>query len=321
MIVCPLGQVPFIPRRLASFLIAGAFLSKRSASSLWLLWQDKLSAPKSAADGEPQGPDNALHHTLTGNIHVHHNFHSRHLRADRDVIVYLPPGYDHDPSRRYPVLYLQDGQNLFDAATAFLGNEWGLDEAAEQLITQGQIEPLIIVGIYNTGMKRIGEYTPVRDRRGRGGQARRYGKLIVEDLKPFIDHRYRTYPEATATGLGGSSLGGLVTLYLGLEFHKVFGKLVVMSPSVWWANGDILHRVNKLKKKLPLKIWLDIGTAEGSNPDATERDAKRLCDALVEKGWEIGRDLAFEVDVGAGHNERAWGHRICHALRYLYPVA
>jgi predicted alpha/beta superfamily hydrolase len=261
-----------------------------------------------------------LHHTLTGNIHVHHNFHSRHLGADRDVIVYLPPGYDYDPSRRYPVLYLQDGQNLFDAATAFLGNEWGLDEAAEQLIGQGKIEPLIIVGIYNTGMQRIGEYTPVRDRRGRGGLARRYGRLIVEDLKPFIDNLYRTHPEPASTGLGGSSLGGLVTLYLGLEHPKVFSKLVVMSPSVWWANRDIVHRVKKLKKKLPLKIWLDIGTAEGGNPEGTERDAKSLRDALVEKGWEIGLDLAFEVDVGGGHNEAAWGHRIRHALMYLYPV-
>ena len=219
-----------------------------------MLWQtDNLSPPKTSADGKPQGPGAALQHTLTGNIHVHHNFHSRHLNADRDVIVYLPPGYDHDPSRRYPVLYLQDGQNLFDAATAFLGNEWGLDETAEQLISGGQIEPLIIVGVYNTGMKRIGEYTPVRDRRGRGGQARRYGKLIVDDLKPFIDQRYRTYQDQTSTGLGGSSLGGLVTLYLGLEYPNVFGKLVVMSPSVWWANRDILRRVIKVRKKPTLE--------------------------------------------------------------------
>jgi len=286
-----------------------------------MLWQtDNLSETKSAADRKTQGPGTALQHTLTGNIQVHHSFHSRHLNTDRDVIVYLPPGYDHDPSRRYPVLYLQDGQNLFDAATAFLGNEWGLDETAEQLISRGQIEPLIIVGIYNTGMKRIGEYTPVRDRRGRGGQARRYGKLIVDDLKPFIDHRYRTYRDQANTGIGGSSLGGLVSMYLGLEYPMVFGKLVVMSPSVWWANRDILHRVQKLKKKLPLKIWLDIGTAEGSNPETTERDAVNLSNALIDKGWELGQDLTFEVDQGGGHNEQAWGHRIRDALKFLYPV-
>ncbi len=289
--------------------------------SFAVLWQtDNLSPPKSSADGQTQGPGTALRHTLTGNIQVHHNFHSRHLNSDRDVIVYLPPGYDHDPSRRYPVLYLQDGQNLFDAATAFLGNEWGLDETAERLISTGQIEPLIMVGVYNTGMKRIEEYTQVRDRRGRGGQARRYGKLIVDDLKPFIDQRYRTYRDQANTGLGGSSLGGLVTMYLGLEYPNVFSKLVVMSPSVWWANRDIMHRVQKLKKKPPLKIWLDIGTAEGSNALATERDALSLRDALIEKGWELGRDLAFDIDEGAGHNEQAWGHRIGDALKFLYPV-
>ena len=261
-----------------------------------------------------------MHQTLTGNIQVHHSFHSRHLNIDRDVIVYLPPGYNHDLSRRYPVLYLQDGQNLFDAATAFLGNEWGLDETAEQLILSGQIEPLILVGVYNTGLKRIGEYTPVRDRRGRGGQARRYGRLLVEDLKPFIDHRYRTYTDHANTGLGGSSLGGLVTMYLGLEYPNVFGKLVVMSPSVWWANRDILRRVRKLKKKLPTKVWLDIGTAEGGSAGDIERDAVSLRDALIEKGWVLCQDLAFQIDQGAGHNEKAWGHRIKDALKFLYPA-
>jgi predicted alpha/beta superfamily hydrolase len=316
-----LGHAASIPVLLVYLIAADTLFGQGAVGSLSTLWQtDNLSPPKSSADGKTQGPGTDLHHTLTGNIQVHHNFHSRHLNTDRDVIVYLPPGYDHDPSRRYPVLYLQDGQNLFDAATAFLGNEWGLDETAEQLISSGQIEPLIIVGVYNTGMKRIGEYTPVRDRRGRGGHARRYGKLIVDDLKPFIDQRYRTYRDQANTGLGGSSLGGLVTMYLGLEYSNVFGKLVVMSPSVWWANRDILRRVHKLKKKLPLKIWLDIGTAEGGNADLTERDAKTLRDALIEKGWQIGSDFAFEVDVGAGHNEAAWGHRIRNALRFLYPV-
>jgi predicted alpha/beta superfamily hydrolase len=315
-----LGRVAAIPALLLWLVLADALFGQGIVGSLSVLWQtDNLSAPKSSTDGKTQGPGTDLHHTLTGNIQVHHNFHSRNLNTDRDVIVYLPPGYDHDPSRRYPVLYLQDGQNLFDSATAFLGNEWGLDETAELLISGGQIEPLIMVGVYNTGMKRIGEYTPVRDRRGRGGQARRYGRLMVEDLKPFIDERYRTYRDQANTGLGGSSLGGLVTMYLGLEYPNVFGKLVVMSPSVWWANRDILLRVEKLKKKLPLKIWLDIGTAEGSNAGMTERDAVSLRDALIEKGWQLGQDLGFEVDQGAGHNEQAWGNRIRDALKFLYP--
>jgi predicted alpha/beta superfamily hydrolase len=261
-----------------------------------------------------------LVHTLTENIQLHRSFHSRHLSVDRDVIVYLPPGYDHDHWRRYPVLYFQDGQNLFDAATAFLGHEWGLDETAEYLIQRGEIAPLIIVGVYNTGVKRISEYTPVRDRRGRGGFARGYGRMIVEDLKPFIDGQYRTYPGHAATGLGGSSLGGLVSLYLGLQYPAVFGKLAIMSPSVWWANRDILQRVRRTKRSPHAKIWLDVGTAEGGSPRTVEHDAYDLKDALVDKGWRLGDDLAFHVDQGGGHDERAWGYRVQHALRFLYPA-
>ena len=261
-----------------------------------------------------------MQHTLTGNIHVHRGFHSTHLPTDRDVIVYLPPGYNDDPSRRFPVLYLHDGQNLFDSATAFLGNEWGLDESAEELISRGEIEPLIIVGVYNAGMGRIGEYTPVRDHRGRGGLARRYGRLLVDELKPFIDRHYRTAKAPADTGLGGSSLGGLVTMYLGLQYPETFGKLAVMSPSVWWSDRDILHRVRKVKSHLPLKIWLDIGTQEGSHPERIARDAEDLCHALTTKGWKLGSDLTFRVDPGAGHNEKAWGYRIRDALRYLFPA-
>jgi len=237
------------------------------------------------------------------------------------VIVYLPPGYNSAEERRYPVLYLHDGQNLFDAATAFAGNEWGLDELAEELIETGQIEPLIIVGVYNSGLKRMAEYTHIQDRRGRGGRARVYGKLIVENLKPFIDTEYRTLPDAANSGLGGSSLGGLVTLYIGLHYPQVFGKLIVMSPSVWWANRAILREVRKLHNKSHQKIWLDIGTCEGQNPETCVKNVKDLRDALVVKGWHDGHDLRFVEDQGAGHNERAWGFRMRDALTFLFPAS
>jgi predicted alpha/beta superfamily hydrolase len=261
-----------------------------------------------------------LQHTLTGNIHIHRGFHSTNLPTDRDVIVYLPPGYNDDPSRRFPVLYFNDGQNLFDRATAFLGNEWGLDETAEGMIEQGAIQPLIMVGIYNVGVRRIGEYTPVRDHRGRGGLARRYGRLLVDELKPFIDRHYRTSQNPSDTGLGGSSLGGLVTLYLGLEYWEVFGKLAVMSPSVWWGDRDILYRVQKLRGHLPLRIWLDVGTAEGKYPQRIEQDVEDLCQILISKGWRLGEDLVYHVDAGAGHNELAWGQRAPEALKFLFPA-
>ena len=243
------------------------------------------------------------------------------LRDPRDVIVYLPPDYEENVDRRYPVLYMHDGQNLFDAATAFCGNEWGLDEVAEEMIGARQIEPIIIVGIYNTGQRRIAEYTPVRDRRGNGGRARSYGKMLVDDLKPFIDREYRTLPDAANTGLGGSSLGGLVTLYLGLHYSKVFGKLIVMSPSLWWANRAILREVGKLREKLDPKIWLDTGTCEGQNPEDCVRNTADLRDALSSKGWQLGQDLAYVEDEGAGHDEKAWGFRMRDALKFLFAPA
>lgn len=217
------------------------------------------------------------------------------------------------------MLYLNDGQNLFDPSTAFGGNDWGLGPLAEELISGGQMEPLIIVGIYNTGESRLAEYTPVRDRRGRGGRARSYGRLIVDELKPFVDGEYRTLPEPLNTGIGGSSLGGLVTLYMGLHYPAVFGKLLVMSPSVWWANRAILREVRKLPRKLEERIWLDIGTCEGDRPEAIVNSVIELKDALAAKGWTPGEDLAFMVDEGACHDEQAWGRRMREALKFLFP--
>src|SRR5437868_15552107 len=179
-------------------------------------------------------------HTFTGNIKRHRAFPSRILGNRRDVLVYLPPGYRRFSRKRYPVLYLHDGQNVFDAATSFSGVEWGVDETAERLIRQKLIEPLIIVAIANTGEERVHEYAPTRGvidakakRKKRSkGLARKYGKFLIQELKPFIDSKYRTKPEAEFTGLGGSSLGGLLVMTLGLWFSNVFSRLAVMSPSV-----------------------------------------------------------------------------------------
>src|ERR1700704_5441748 len=162
--------------------------------------------------------------TLTGNIQKHRGFRSKILANRRDVLVYLPRGYSRFSRQRYPVLYLQDGQNVFDAATSFAGVEWGVDETAQRLLRENAIEPLIIVAISNTGEERIHEYAPTpavidanakRKKRSKGW-ARKYGRFLIEELKPYIDKQYRTRPEAEFTGLGGSSLGALLTLSLGL---------------------------------------------------------------------------------------------------------
>ena len=257
-------------------------------------------------------------HTLTGNIKVHSGFRSKILGNRRDVLVYLPRGYRRWSRKRYPVLYLHDGQNVFDAATAFNGVEWGVDETAQRLIRTSLIEPLIIVAVANTGEERIHEYAPTRgkfDKRKRSkGLLKNYGRFLVEELKPFIDSKYRTHRGAESTGLGGSSLGGLATLVLGLWFPRVFSRLAVLSPSVWWDDCVIYDMVESLEDKLPLRIWLDTGTHE----EGWER-ARKLCELLVEKGWRLFDELEYHEIEGGTHSEGSWAARVDPVLRFLFP--
>jgi predicted alpha/beta superfamily hydrolase len=260
--------------------------------------------------------------TLIGNIRYLRGVTSRFLPRPRDLIVWLPPGYDEDKRRRYPVLYMHDGQNLMDSATSHSG-EWRVDETAEQLVQAEQVEPLIIVGIYNSD-DRFDEYTQVKgtgqyERLG-GGNADAYGRFLVEELKPMIDRTFRTKAGPQDTGLAGSSLGGLVTLHLGLKHPNVFRRLGVLSPSVFWGDKDIVERVKALKKKPPLKLWVDIGTEESKGSQETVEDTRLLRDALVAEGWLIGKDLQYQEVSGAAHNEAAWADRFDDLLKYLYPV-
>ena len=261
-------------------------------------------------------------HTLTGDIRVHKGFHSKLLDNDRDVLVYLPPGYETEKDRRYSVLYLHDGQNLFDGATSFIpGQEWRIDETIQSLISAGQIEPLIVVGIYNT-KDRVNEYTPAEDVKYKGGNADLYGRMLIEELKPFIDGTYRTQKGAKHTGLGGSSLGGLASLYLGLKCPQVFGRVAALSPSVWFADKQIVHYVEALSKKPNLRIWMDTGTKEGRNTEDAQNtlaNTRLLKDTLVRKGWRPGKDLSYFEAEGAEHNERAWAARVEPILRFLFP--
>jgi predicted alpha/beta superfamily hydrolase len=262
-------------------------------------------------------------HTLTGNIKRLRAFPSKILGNRRDVLVYLPRGYRRFSRRRYPVLYLQDGQNVFDAATSFSGVEWGVDEAAERLIKENLIEPLIVVAVANTGEQRIDEYAPTRGvidakakRKKRSkGLARKYGHFLMDELKPYIDRKYRTNPGAEFTGLGGSSLGGLVTFAIGILYPQVFGRLMVMSPSIWWDNFAIYRLVDSIEQKPPLKVWLDIGTAEPGWEQARE-----LVNRLLEKGWKLQKDLQYMEAQGADHSEAAWAARVEPALRFLFPA-
>jgi predicted alpha/beta superfamily hydrolase len=257
---------------------------------------------------------------LTDQIKVHAEFKSENLGSGRKVYVYLPPGYEADSERRYPVMYMHDGQNLFDATEAFGGVPWAVDETAQHLILSGEVSPIIIVGVHNAGGSRIDEYTPVaaeRGRmRGRGGKADKYGRMIIDELKPFIDGEYRTRPEREFTGLGGSSLGGLVSLHLGLKHPDVFSRLAVMSPSVWWANNQIIRETAKIGDRLPLRIWLDIGRREGPQ---IKHQVRALKEILLANGWRSGEDLAYFEFPGAQHDESAWAARFGEVLKFLYP--
>lgn len=251
-------------------------------------------------------------------LRSHENFRSKILRNQRDVAVYLPPGYHEHSHRRFPVLYLHDGQNLFNGATSFIpGQDWHVGHTADQEIVAGRVEPLIIVGIYNVGKARIQEYTPTRVPRLGGGRADRYGRFLIEELVPFMRREYRVESGPQRTGIGGSSLGGLVSLYLGLSRPDIFGKIAALSPSVWW-NQRVIHTFAAgMNVESRPRIWLDIGTREG--PRIVE-DVERYRDILLKRGWQYDRDLHYERIEGAEHNEAAWAQRVGPFLRFLYPA-
>jgi predicted alpha/beta superfamily hydrolase len=256
--------------------------------------------------------------TLPTRVILHQQFHSRFLPDDRDITVYVPPQYDAQPNRRFPVLYLHDGQNLFDPGTSFVsGRTWRVAETADETVNTGEVTPLIIVGIANTGDRRLAEYTPVPDWKMGGGEADKYGRLISEDLIPFINANYRTLHGRENTGMGGSSLGGLVTLYLGLKYADLFSRLAVLSPSVWWNHKSIIGYVNEARLDHRPRMWLDVGDAEGRRALA---DADLLERRLKANGWRRDIDLRYERVAGGTHDEAAWAERVGPMLRFLFPA-
>jgi predicted alpha/beta superfamily hydrolase len=271
-------------------------------------------------DGQPEVhardmPPSLVVHTLTGNIQLHKKFQSAFLPA-RDIIVYLPPDYEKEATRRYPVLYMQDGQIIFDIATSFFaGQERHMDERAQALIAINKIRPLIIVGIYSGGLARKNEFTPPTVTQP--GEADSYGRMLVEEIKPFVDSHYRTLTDRADTGLGGSSMGGTVSLYLGIKYAKIFGRLAITSPAAFRDDEMIVRYVQSLKAKTNQQICLSAGTNE---PSIFLNSTRHLRQALIDKGWKEGTDLSYMEAAGSQHSPDERALRVTHLLTSLFPT-
>jgi len=242
-------------------------------------------------------------------LETHPDFASKVLGNKRTIHVHTPPGYE-DSSESYPVLYLQDGQNLFDPAKAAFGVEWKAGETADRLLEHGKIEPVIIVGIANTP-ERMEEYTPPEGKTP--GRANEYVEFLTEELKPFIDEEYRT--SVDDTGIGGSSLGGLVSLYACMASPEVFRKCAALSPAVWWP-GKVF--ADAFEEALPEMSEVNFRVVVGMDEDPGRRmmtGARWIRDALKRSGhprWRY-RELA-----NAQHNEAAWARQLPLVLAELY---
>jgi predicted alpha/beta superfamily hydrolase len=262
--------------------------------------------------------------SVTGDLRLH-EFHSRVFRNTRMLRLWLPPRYDApgNASRRYPVLYLNDGQNLFDRATAFAGVEWQVDETADRLIRQEVIPPLIVVGIDNAQSERIKEYVPYRSfpppiLRPKG---KRYPTFLIDEVMPFVGERYRIANGPENTGLGGSSLGALISLYTVIERPGVFGHLLLESPSLFISNRRILKNARH-SRKWPAKVFVAIGTREAGREDKDKQvveDVRKLEGSLRDAGLD-DRRLLVKIDEGASHNEAEWAKRFPDALSFLFET-
>ncbi len=264
--------------------------------------------------------------TLTGDIRITKNFHSNLLNNDRTLIVYLPPGYEQHPDQRYPVIYMQDGQNLFDESTSFAGIEWRMDEAAQRLIGGDEVNPFIIVGIYNTP-QRTAEFTPpplASDSASAHGDL--YARFLVEAVKPWIDQTYRTQTDRAHTLIGGASFGGLISLYTAQTHPQIFGQILVLSP--WLRLDD--HKFLPIllgdgKWLASERIYATMDADPGNNganypggPSAAAADGKDFSAALQSAGLAADKDYSF-TEFPAGHNdESSFQVEIEPALKWVF---
>jgi predicted alpha/beta superfamily hydrolase len=251
----------------------------------------------------------ARRRSAPGRLDVIPAVESHELGNRRDILVYLPSSYDKS-DKPYPVLYMHDGQNLFDPTTSFAG-EWGVDTALARAPRKGR--RAIVVGIPNAGIARIQEYSPFVDGRIGGGLGDAYLHWLEGTVKPLIDERYRTIRGPEGTGIGGSSLGGLISLYAFFREPARYGFAAVLSPALWFGHGEIFRFIESAPY-VRGRIYLDVGRREG---EGTLANARSMRDLLVARGYQRGKDFMWVEDKLGVHNEAAWGRRLRGALPFL----
>ncbi|MBN1970169.1 MAG: alpha/beta hydrolase [Candidatus Delongbacteria bacterium] len=256
-------------------------------------------------------PNEVAASTVVGNLDIIDNFYSPELNRSRTIRVWTPSGYDsNDLGKKYPVIYMHDGQNLFDERTSFAG-EWGIDESIEDFIGKTGSNGYIIVGIDNTAA-RMSEYTPDWSDKP-SSEGGKYGQFIVETLKPYIDQNYNTLTERNSTGIAGSSMGGLISFYVGLKYPEVFGMIGAFSTSFQInteaARNEFIESLD-LEQPLP-RLYLDAGTLE-----SLYTYVGPVSNKLFQAGYP-GELIFTYIQSGHGHNEAAWRERFPIALTWL----
>ena len=281
---------------------------------------EETSQIESQSHGLPAGVIRG--ESAVGDLRLH-EFRGRIFRTTRFLRVWLPPGYDEpsNASYRYPVFYLNDGQNLFESISSFNGTEWQVDETADRLIREGVVPPMIIVGIDNSGRSRAREYMPHRSLQPVivRVQGSRYPDFLTKDVMPFMARNYRVATGPENTGLGGSSLGALISLYTAAARPGLIGHLLLESPSLWASNRQMIKESRGVNQ-WPGRIFLATGTAEASRPERDRSmvdDVRELAAIFRRAGLDDSR-FKLVVDDGATHHESCWARRFPEALAFLF---
>ena len=304
----------------------GAPAAKSDVSNVWTYtWPDELGEvtmkPTLGADKVSTGGTYKLAVGSTvdiypffgapfGKVTIVQKFESPQLHNSRALRIYLPPSYEENKAKRYPVLYMHDGQNLFDAKTAAYGVEWGIDETVNHLIATGAMDEVIVVGIDNTP-DRIPEYTPCCDPKYGGGKLDAYEAFVVDTVKPYVDKTLRTLAGKENTAIMGSSLGGIASVYIAQRHPEVFSKAGGVSSAFWWNKGEMIARP---PARVPVKFYIDAGT---KNDDID--DTSKMRDAMVKQGYKLDADLYYYAAEGGSHNEKSWAARVDKPLLWFFP--